>query len=430
MQLAYFGIKMKQHYDKSESMTAAERQAYLDARLVNAVARAYRGAPAARAMMKAAGVRPSDIKTSQDLEKLPITRKPDLIEAQKQNPPYGGYYIGAVEDIERIFISPGPVYEPLHSSRIEWFAKSFWAAGFRTGDVVINTFTYHLSPAGTLFGEGLKACGATVVVAGAGNTDIHIKAMKDLGVTGFVGTPSYLMSVIKKVEETGDFKKDFKITRAWFTGEMLSPSLRKVLEGEYGIDTYQAYAVTEPGGALAYECSQKSGLHLMDDYLIEIVDPATGRQLPPGEVGEVMVTPLHNQHWGLLRFGTGDLSRLDIEDCPCGRTAPKLVGLLGRSGEAVKVRGMFVVPKQVEAALQPISEAGKFQLIVRRDGNRDILTLKLELKAGAVDDEALRHRIEAAFQAACIVKLDGLDLVAPGLIPADAKVVVDERKWD
>ena len=421
---------MEPLFDKLESMTAAERRAYLDTRLVKAVARAFRDAPAAKTLMKSAGVRPSDIKTSQDLEKLPITRKPDLIEAQKQNPPYGGYYIGMIEDIERIFISPGPVYEPLHSSRIEWFARSFWAAGFRKGDVVINTFTYHLSPAGTLFGEGLKACGATVVVAGAGNTDIQIKAMKDLGVTGFVGTPSYLMSVIKKIEETGDFKRDFKVKKAWFTGEMLSPSLRKVFEGDYGIDTFQAYAVTEPGGALAYECSQKSGLHLMDDYLIEIVDPATGKQLPPGEVGEVVVTPLHNPRWGLVRFGTGDLSRFVIDECPCGRTAPKLVGLLGRSGEAVKVRGMFVVPKQAEAALATIAGAGKFQLIVRRDGNRDALTLRLELKPGALDNEILRRGIETAFQNACIVKLDNLDLVAYGAIGADAKVVLDERKWD
>jgi phenylacetate-CoA ligase len=421
---------MEPHYDKTESMTATERRAHLDSRLRKAVARAYRGAPAAREMMRRAGVRPSDIKTSQDLEKLPVTRKPDLIEAQKQHPPYGGYYIGKPEDIERIFISPGPVYEPLHSSRIEWFARSFWAAGFRKGDVVINTFTYHLSPAGTLFGEGLRHCGSTVVVTGVGNTDIQIKAMKDLGVTGFVGTPSYLMAVIKKIEETGDFNKDFKVKKAWFTGEMLSPSLRKVFEGDYGIDTYQAYAVTEPGGALAYECSRKSGLHLMDDYLIEIVDPATGKQLFPGEVGEVVATPLHNPHWGLLRFGTGDLSKLVIDDCPCGRTAPKLAGLLGRSGEAVKVRGIFVVPRQVEAALVPLVGVGNFQLIIRRTGNRDDLTLTLELKPNAADTEELRRSVEQAFQSACVVKLDSLDLVAAGTIPADAKAVIDERKWD
>ena len=422
---------MDLHYDKTESMAADERKSFLDHRLVKAVSRAYRGAPAAKAMMRAAGIKPSDIITSADLVKLPITRKPDLIELQKQNPPYGGYYIGKLEDIERIFVSPGPVYEPLHSSKIEWVSRAFWAAGFRKGDVVINTFTYHLSPAGTLFHEALRYCGATVVVAGAGNTDIHIKAMKELSVNGFAGTPSYLMAIIKKIEETGgDFKKDFKIEKAWFTGEMLSPSVRRTLEGNYLIDTYQAYAVTEPGGALTYECSQKFGLHLVDDYVVEIVDPVTGRQLPAGEVGEVVVTPLHNPHWGLLRFGTGDLSKAIVDDCPCGRTAPKLMGLLGRCGEAVKVRGMFVVPKQVEAALAMIPEVSKFQLIVRRARTRDDLTLKLELKPGASGNADLRSRVESVFQNTCIVKLDALEFIPAGAIAADAKTVIDERKWD
>ncbi|XUX01397.1 MAG: AMP-binding protein [Dehalogenimonas sp.] len=424
-------VFMEQHYDKIESVSSSERNDYLDARLRKAVFRAYRGAPASRAMMLMAGVRPSEIKTVADLEKLPITRKSDLIEAQKTAPPYGGFYIGKPKDVERIFISPGPVYEPLHSSKIEWFARSFWAAGFREGDIVINTFTYHLSPAGTLFQEGLRDCGATVIVAGSGNTEIHIKAMKDLGVNGFVGTPSYLMSLIKKIEENGgNFRNDFHIERAWFTGEMLSPSMRQILERDYRIDTYQAYAVTEPGGALAYECSQKSGLHLMDDYVVEIIDPLTREQLPPGEVGEVVVTPLHNPRWGLLRFGTGDLSKIIIDSCPCGRTAPKLAGLLGRSGEAVKVRGMFVVPKQVETALYLIPDVGRFQLFVSRAGARDELTLKLELKPGYSDSQGLRQRVESTFHNACIVKLDGLVLVATGSIPADAKAVIDERKWD
>jgi phenylacetate-CoA ligase len=420
---------MKQHYDKLESMKPEDRREYLDNRLKKAVARTYRGAPAVRRMMKAAGVKPAAIKCAADLVKLPITRKPDLIEQQQNDLPYGGYYIGRPEDIERIFISPGPVYEPLHSPKIEWFARSFWAAGFRKGDIVINTFTYHLSPAGTLFGEALRQCGATVVVAGAGNTDVHIRTMKELECNGFVGTPSYLMGLINKVQETGDFKKDLKIKKAWFTGEMLSPSIRRKLEADYGIDTYQVYAVTEPGGALAYECADKSGLHLMDDYVIEIVDPATGQQLPPGEIGEVVVTPLHNPHWGLLRFGTGDLSKLIVDQCACGRTAPKLVGLLGRSGEAVKVRGMFVVPKQVQEMLGSFADAGRFQLVVRRDGNRDYLTLRLEM-AAISETGNLKPEIARAFHNSCVVKLDDLELLATGTIPADAKIVIDERKWD
>ena len=422
---------MDRHYDKNESLTSEERTAYLNVRLAKAVARAYRGAPAARALMQNAKVKPSDMKTLADLEKLPITRKTDLIELQKQNPPYGGYYIGKPEDIERIFISPGPVYEPAHASRIEWFARSFWAAGFRKGDIVINTFTYHLSPAGTLFQESLRNCGATVVVAGTGNTDIHLKAMKELRINGFVGTPSYLMAMIKKAEESGEnFRKEYRIDKAWFTGEMLSPSVRRVLENDYSIDTYQAYAVTEPGGAIAYECSQKSGLHLMDDYAIEIVDPITGKQSQAGEMGEVVVTPLHNPHWGLLRFGTGDLSKMVFDRCPCGRTAAKLIGLLGRSEEAVKVRGMFVVPKQVEGAMAVIPEVGKFQLVVRRTGTRDVLTLRLEVKPGAIDSVNLRNRIESIFQNTCVVKLDALELMAPGTFGSDTKIVIDERKWD
>lgn len=420
---------MQDHYDRLESMTDEERRAFQESRLRRAVTRAFRGAPAAREMMLRAGVKPGSIKTVADLEKLPVTRKPDLIEQQQRNLPYGEYYIGKYEDIERVFISPGPVYEPLHGSRIKWFAKSFWAAGFRRGDTVINTFTYHLSPAGTLFGEALRQCGATVVVAGAGNTDVHIKTMKELSVNGFVGTPSYLLGLINKIEETGNFNKDFGLKKAWFTGEMLSRTMRRSLEQDYGIDTYQAYAVTEPGGALAYECPQKDGLHLMDDYIIEIIDPATGRQLPAGEIGEIVVTPLHNPRWGLLRFGTGDLSRLVVEDCPCGRTAPKLGGLLGRCGDAVKVRGMFVVPKQVRSLLDEISGAGKFQLKVCRQGNRDHLTLRVETER-PVHDAGFETDLSAAFQRACVIKLDYLELVAPGDISPDAETIIDERVWD
>jgi len=313
------------YYDKSETMTAEERGTMLNEKLAEAVRHAYRNAPAMREIMDGAGISPADISTVEDLEKIPITRKTDLIELQKQKPPYGGFLAIPPEDIERIFISPGPIYEPLHGGNIEWFAKSFYAAGFRKGDVVINTFTYHLSPAGVLFHEALRDCGATVVVTGTGNTDIQVQTMLDLKVTGFVGTPSFLMMLIKKAEETGhNFQADFALEKAWFTGEPLSPSVRKTLEEDYHINTCQAYAVTEPGGALAYECSEKNGMHFMDDYVIEIVDHETGKQLGPGEVGEIVVTPVHNKAWGVIRFGTGDMSSYTTGPCPCGRTANRL----------------------------------------------------------------------------------------------------------
>lgn len=293
-------------FDKLETMTPEARKRYHNRRLAATVAHAHKHAPAARQQLDRAGLLPEQVRTVRDLERLPIIRKTDLIEMQKASPPYGGLLAIPPEEVERVFISPGPIYEPLQPSTIKWFAKSFWAAGFRQGNIVVNTFTYHLSPAGMLFHEALRDCGATVVVTGTGNTEIQLQALRDLKVTGFVGTPTFLMTVVKKAEEMGlDFRRDLAVRRAWFTGEMLAPSLRRTLEDNYRISTAQAYAVTEPGGALAYECREKSGMHFMDEYVIEIVDPQTGRQLGPGEVGEIVVTPVHNPTWGLLRFGTG-----------------------------------------------------------------------------------------------------------------------------
>ncbi len=341
-------VRKGDYFDELETMTYETRRNYLDAKLAAAVQHAYNNATAAKKLLDNCGICADEIKTVSDLEKLPITRKTDLIEMQKSDLPYGGILTVPPENVERIFISPGPVYE-IQSPEIKWFSKSFWAAGFRKGDIVINTFTYHMSPAGILFHEGIRDCGATVVVAGTGNTDLQIQIMKDLKVTGFVGTPSFLMAVIKATEEKGyDFRNDFSVKKSWFTGEPLSPTIRQILENDYGISTSQAYAVTEPGGAIAYECEEKSGMHFMDDYVIEIVDPETGKQLGPGEVGEIVVTPVHSPDWGLIRFGTGDLSSYITESCPCGRTSNRITGIVGRTTDAVKVRGMFIVARQAE----------------------------------------------------------------------------------
>jgi len=417
-------------YDIKETVLPRERHAALEKKLRVAVAHAYNNAPAARATMDRAGVKPADIRKYKDLEKLPVTRKTDVIELQKQNPPYGGFLAVPLEEVERVFVSPGPIYEPLHSSRLKWFAHSFWAAGFRKGDVVVNTFTYHLSPAGMLFHEALRHCGATVLVTGVGNTDIQLQTMRALKVTGFVGTPSFLMTLIKRAEEMGlDFRKNFPVKKAWFTGEMLAASVRTTLETDYGINTSQAYAVTEPGGAIAYECEQKSGLHMMDDYFLEIIDPQTGKQLPPGEPGEIAVTPLHNKAWGLLRFGTGDLSSYTTEPCPCGRTAHRLTGILGRTGDAVKVRGMFVVARQAEEAIIGCGAVSKFQLVITRTGNRDVLSLKAELKEGA-SREQLPVILNDRFQNACRVRIDVFEFLPAGTLPEKYQKMIDERKWD
>ena len=423
--------RQDEFFDELEIMTPDAREKYLDRKLAETVEHAYRHAPMVKKTLDEAGVSPSRISTFKDLEKLPILRKTELIELQKTNPPYGGLAAVPLEDIERVFLSPGPLYEPIQHSGIKWFAKSFWAAGFRKGDVVVNTFTYHMSPAGILFHEALRDCGATAIPMGTGNTEVQIQTMHDLKVTGFVGTPTFLITVIKRAEEMGyNFSRDFTLRCAWFTGEMLPAPLRKTFEEEYRIATAQAYAVTEPGGAIAYECREKSGLHLMDEYVTEIVDPETGRQLGPGEIGEIVVTPVHNKTWGLIRFGTGDMSSYVTEPCPCGRTANKLTGIVGRTGDAVKVRGMFVVTKQAEQAILDFKQISKFQITVGRRDNRDEMTLKVEIKDEIPDKEALAENINKRFQDVCRLKIDRIEFVAEGAIPEVHQKIVDERTWN
>jgi len=423
--------KQDEFFDELEVMPTEVRENYLNQGLSQAVDYAYRNAPAAKEILDTAKVSPAEIRTIRDLEKLPIIRKTDLIDLQRAKPPYGGFLAIPLQDVDRVFISPGPIYEPLHTGAIKWFAKSFYAAGFRKGDVVINTFTYHMSPAGILFHEALRDCGASVVVTGTGNTEIQVQTMYDLKVTGFVGTPSFLMTLIKRAEEIGhDFRRDFVLKRAWFTGEMLPGPLRKTLEEDYQIATAQAYAVTEPGGAIAYECHQKSGMHLMDEYIVEIVDPGTGKQLGPGEIGEIVVTPIHNKAWGLIRFGTGDMSSYITELCPCGRTANRLVGIVGRTADAIKVRGMFVVAKQAEQAVLSFEPISRFQIVIGRKEQRDEMTLKVELKDEAIDRKELADNLNERFQNLCRVKIDRIEFVEKGDIPEEHQKIVDERTWD
>jgi len=420
-------------FDELEIMPADAREKYFKQRLSQTVDHAYRHAPAVKGIFNRAGVSPARIRTVKDLERLPITRKTDLIDLQKANPPYGGFSTIPPEDVDRVFLSPGPVYEPVQHAGIKWFAKSFYAAGFRKGDLVINTFTYHLSPAGILFHEALRDCGATAIPMGTGNTEIQIQTMYDLKVAGFVGTPSFLMTLIKRAEEMGyNFQRDFSLKRAWFTGEMLAPSLRKTFEEDYRIATAQAYAVTETGGALAYECREKSGMHFMDEYVIEIVDPETGKQLGPGEIGEIVVTPIHNKVWGLIRFGTGDLSSYITEPCPCGRTASRLMAIVGRTGDAVKVRGMFVVARQVEQVSLGFEEISRFQLVVTRRQQRDEMTLKIELEHEVTEEDKRRLAgdLNEKFQDVCRIKVDRIDFIEKGTIPEQYQKIVDERVWE
>ena len=423
--------KKADFFDDLEGMSAQERENYQQTKLRDTLAHLYRHAPSTTEIFDRTGIKPSDVRTAKDLEKLPITRKGDLIELQKSRPPYGGFLALSPEEVDRVFVTPGPIYGPHQTEGISWFGKTIYAAGFRKGDVVINTPTYHMSPAGMLFHEGARACGATVVPTGVGNTDAQIKTMLDLKVTGYTGMPSFLMAVIKRAEEMGhDFRRDFALKRAWFTGEMLASAARKELEERYGIDTYQCYAVTDLGGCVAYECSEKSGMHFMDEYVIEIVDPDTGKQLGPGEAGEVVATPIHNPVWGLIRYGTGDISSYMIEPCPCGRTSCRISGIVGRTADAVKVRGMFVIAKQAEQVFSEFKEIAQFQLVVSRAGERDELVAKIELADASIDEARLSVLLSERFPQVCRVRLDRIEYVPKGTIPQERQTIVDERRWE
>ena len=429
--MAIMSDKQDEFFDELEVMPAETRENYQNEKLSQTVDYAYHNSPAAKELFDEAGVSPNQIRTIKDLERLPITRKTDLIELQRAKPPYGGFLAIPTENVDRVFISPGPIYEPIQHAGIKWFAKSFWAAGFRKGDVVINTFTYHMSPAGILFHEAIRDCGATAIPMGIGNTELQIQTMHDLKVTGFVGTPTFLMTIIKRAEEMGySFRRDFALQRAWFTGEMLPASLRKTLEEDYQLATAQAYAVTEPGGAIAYECHQKLGMHLMDEYVVEIVDPETGKQLGPEEIGEIVVTPIHNKAWGLIRFGTGDMSSYITEACPCGRTSNRLVAIVGRTSDAIKVRGMFVVSKQAEQVVLSFEQISRFQIAVGRSEQRDEMTLKIELKDEAIDRKTLADDLNKRFQNLCRVKIDKIEFLERGTIPEEHQTIVDERTWE
>jgi len=409
-------------FDHKEVMDQGERAALQDVYVARMVEEGYSKAPAFRLMLDELGLRPGDIGTAADLEKLPVISREKLVKMQMAEPPYGGLDAKDVQ-VDRVFISPGPVYEPHLSETDHLWARAYHAAGFRQGDIVLNTFSYHMVAAGLTFHGGLRRCGATVVPSGTSGAQVQVELIRDIGVTGYTGTPSFLLAIIRKAEETGhDFRRDFKLRRACFAAEPIEASLRERFETQYGIDTYQMYGATEVGD-VAYECREKKGWHVCEEVLVEIVDPATGRRMRPGEPGEVVVTRF-NPVLFLLRFGTGDLSRLIEEPCGCGRTSVRIAGVLGRIGDAVKVRGMFVAPSQLDS-LRKRFPGIRFQAAVGRAEHADVLTVRVESDEAGM--EALREEFAEAFRQTCTVKIDRFERVAPGALEG-AKALVDERE--
>ncbi len=401
----------------------------LDQELARFVKSVYATTPAVKKIFDDTGIKPASIKRAADLERVPVTTKDQLVEMQKAAPPFAGFLNARAKKLKHIFLSPGPLYEPHGAEKalVKTAAQVFRIAGFQRGDIVLNTLSYHLVPAGLLLDAGLQAVGATVVPSGVGNTELQVKMMLDLRVNGYAGTPSFLMTIIKKAEEMGlDFKKNFVLTHTLFTAEPYPPSLRAEFHGKYGLKTLNAYATAELG-FLAYDCDAQQGLHFADGVIVQVCDPTTGLHVKAGEAGQVVVTTF-NETYPTIRLGTGDLAVYLDAPCTCGRSTPRLM-LVGRVGEAVKVRGMFVHPNQLKAAAAKFPAIARVQGIVTRPDNvRDSLTLKVELAQPEVEREKLSQELAEAVRGLIRVSVDHVEFVPT--LPADAKMIVDERKWE
>lgn len=417
---------MTKYFDGREKSALKDRKLAQDQALASMVKLGYKKSARLKNILDTCQINPAKIKTREDLEILPVTSREKLVDMEMKNLPYAGLENPSMA-IDRIFTSPGPVYEPHLSETDYLWARAFFAAGIGPKDIALNAFSYHLVAAGLTFHNGLRKVGATVVPSGTSSSQIQVQLIRDLKVTAYVGTPNFLMSIINTAKEMGyHFKKDFHVKKACFAAEPLLPALRQTFEKEYGIDTYQMYGATEVGD-VAYECSQKTGWHICEETIVEIVDPVSGKNVGPGELGEVVVTRL-NPIFFLLRFGTGDLSRIITEKCPCGRTSYRLAGIAGRVGDAVKVRGLFIAPSQLKLLASKFENI-PMQAIVSRTGHEDVLTLRLEKVNPLVGSTTWEDRFKKIFKEICTVKVDAVQYSEAGTITAEQKLILDQRQW-
>ena len=328
-------------------------------------------------------------------------------------------------DLPRIYISPGPIYDPQPPpDEPESLLAPFKYIGIGRGDRVLNTFMYHLTPAGILLDEAIRACGATVIPSGPGNTELQIMMMMALGATGFVGQPSYLMTLLDKAAEMGMGAGAVPLKKALFSAEPYTPSQRERFEGEYGMKTTSAYGTADLG-FIGYTRAGVAGFCIMPSVYLQICDPESGQPLPEGETGEIVATTL-NKSYPLIRFGTGDLGALAPQPQWEGQ---QLLGLFGRSGDAIKVRGMFLHPNQLQYAVMQFPEIKAIQVVITRPANRDVVTVNVELQEGA-DGTGLAEKLSALAQQAVRLRIDTVSLVEAGAIDPNARKIVDEREWD
>ncbi len=414
------------HYDTLETRDPAQREAALLAALPKQVAQAQAHTAVFRELL--AGVDPDTIRNRAALARLPVVRKGELMERQKKlrtEDVFGGFSAigwGTRRGAVRVFSSPGPIYEPEGEAPDYWrMARAIFAAGFRAGDLVHNSFSYHFTPAGSMMETGARAIGCAVFAAGVGQTEMQVQAIAELKPAGYIGTPSFLKIILEKAAEAGVGVSS--LTKALVGGEAFPPSLRDWM-GERGIAAYQSYATADLG-LVAYETAPREGLVLDESVIVEIVRPGTGEPLADGEVGEIVVTSL-NPDYPLIRFGTGDLSAILPGQCPTGRTNRRIRGWLGRADQTAKVRGMFVHPSQVAEVARRYPELGRTRLVIEGEMANDRMTLHCEGPARPA--EGLRERIAESIRD--VTKLRGeVVLCAMGSLPNDGKVIEDARRY-
>lgn len=406
------------HFDQLETRDPEAREQSLFALLPDLVRNAMAKAPGWANHLE--GVDPAAVTSREALAKLPILRKASLKDLQAARPPFGGF-AASESSLGRIFMSPGPIFEPEGLGEDWWrTARALYAAGFRRGDIVHNTFAYHLTPGGWILDAGARALGCTVVAAGPGNTEQQLEAIQHLKPSAYVGVPDYLKILLDKAKES---RKDVSsIRKAVVGGGALFPSLRAEYK-QRGIATYQTYATADLG-IIAYESEALEGMIIDEGAIVEIVRPGTGDPLPDGEVGEVVVTTF-NRDYPMIRLATGDLSAVLPRQSPCGRTNMRIKGWLGRADQTTKVKGMFVHPEHVAEIAKRHSGLGRVRLVVGRAGEQDIMTLRAESAAiGADLAKALANDLQA------LTKLKGeVEIVPPGSLPNDGLVIADERKY-
>jgi len=408
---------MTEHYDALETRPAAQREADLFSRLPDVLRRAM-AAPAYAERLR--GIDPCSISSRAALARLPLLRKSDLPALHKASLPFGGLVAGPAGSFGRLFTSPGPIFEPEAAQADPWRgARALFAAGFRPGDVVLNTFSYHLTPGGFIFDASARALGCAVIPAGPGNTEAQFELIEAYRPVGYSGTPDFLKILLDAAETSG--RDVSSIKRALVSGAAFPKSLQDEIKGR-GIDAYQAFGTADLG-LIAFETSARDGMVVNEDLIMEIVRPGTGDPVPDGEIGEIVVTSLDPHHpW--IRLALGDLTAALSGDSPCGRSNMRIKGWMGRADQTTKVKGMFVRPEQIAEIGRRHPELERLRLVVTRDGEADAMTLLAEC---ASPREALQSDVAATLRA--ITKLQGsVDLVGRGSLPNDGKVIADERK--